>query len=221
MIPLLGVPQIELHSPATKVVSDWGDNYPPYEQAIQDIKASEYGNISPQAHPDVPSDYPRQDIPDPGDGPISYWTFDPNPPPPPPPPPKPKNAMTIIMYQEKLSDKYIYHWRFNKVAENEDGVCGWTGRLIHRHRPYWETPLGDTTIDHPGWPGGTYPLILEDDECTYYCDNTNAGAISCGKSNGLIPCKEDPLKAGGAGATTDCQDDHTPTFGHVVVRCEW
>lgn len=69
--------------------------------------------------------------------------------------------------------------------------------------------------DNPPWPGGSFKLKIEGEECEYKNDYTNPGRLFCPKRE--ISCVEDGMKSKKEGSLR-CGDR---VFFHAVVYCDF
>lgn len=209
----------------TQAVPNWRNNYPTGEQALKDIKTSNYGMPDAQVLPDIGGNYPSQVVPDVGDTPLSYKTFDPDA----DSTPYPTKAMSVVLSVTVPDgeEKNIFNWRFFDVAVGQKGGCTeQDATLIHNDDQSWTAGFDDKSLDYPPWPRGIYDLtVYKEEGCQFKCDGTSAGRLFCpsfvGKFSGdSVGCKEDPAKGAGPGATTKCPTDGED-YDHAVVICEW
>jgi len=72
--------------------------------------------------------------------------------------------------------------------------------------------------EHPGWPGGTYPLKIDGTDCKYMNDGSNVGALFCDGEKDPIECKEDGENKGKG---KECDMGLWAIHQHPIIFCEW
>ncbi|KAH8730501.1 peptidase S8/S53 domain-containing protein [Phaeosphaeriaceae sp. PMI808] len=106
-------------------------------------------------------------------------------------------------------------WKFYTAKVGKPvGSCGETdGQEISAQSN--DKPAGNSDIDNPPWPGGSFKLNIEGEACEYKCDGTNPGRLFCPAKQ--ISCWEDSMKSKKEG-TLKCGDR---TLFHPVVYCDF
>jgi hypothetical protein len=107
---------------------------------------------------------------------------------PPPEPPKKSKALSIIFQNYIDEASNMNSWLFFRTDIGVSKLCEKDDKASLKVDAGNSDP---GLYEHPGWPGGTYPLKIDGTDCKYMNDGSNVGALFCDDKKDPIECKED------------------------------
>ncbi|KAF1961810.1 hypothetical protein CC80DRAFT_436156 [Byssothecium circinans] len=132
-----------------------------------------------------------------------------------PEPPKKTQALSVIFQNYVDEASNTNSWLFFRTDIGVSKLCERDNKALLKVNAKNNDP---GLYEHPGWPGGTYPLKIDGTDCKYMNDGTNVGALFCDGRKDPIECKEDGQNKGKG---KQCDSGLWAIHQHPVVFCEW